>query len=188
MPYYPGQRVPARQPVDHRGRMRRDRRLRRRGPLPSRPGTRGHHRPRRPRPGGASQPAQAKLLPRRRGEVQEPGAGRQAGAGLPASRGLLGLPLQGVRRPAPRARLSRPARLRRQPHHRLRRQRRRAQGDGGVPAGTPGPLAHRRGQRHRLGTGPGRKRLRAGDPGGVSRLPGRPATWRPRPRSSAPTC
>ena len=38
------------------------------------------------------------------------------------------------------------------------RQRRRAEGDGGVPAGRPAPVAHRRGQRHQLGTGPGRQR------------------------------
>ena len=44
----PGQRVPAGQPLDHRGRLRRDRRLRGRGPLPSLPGTGGHHRPGRP--------------------------------------------------------------------------------------------------------------------------------------------
>ena len=34
------------------------------------------------------------------------------------------------------------------PAHRLRRQRRRTASDGGVPAGRPAPVAHRRGQRH----------------------------------------
>ena len=43
-----GQRIPARQPLDHRGRLRRDRRLRGRGPLPPLPGKGGHHRPGRP--------------------------------------------------------------------------------------------------------------------------------------------
>ena len=50
--------------------------------------------------------------------------------------------------------------------HRLRRQRRRTQGDGGVPAGRPAPVAHRRGQRHQLGTGAGRQRRR---PAGMGR-------------------
>ena len=63
---------------------------------------------------------------------------------------------------SPRARLPRPDRLRREPHHRLRRQRRRTQGDGRVPAGTPGPLAHRRGQRHQLGPGAGGQTSPAG--------------------------
>ena len=37
------------------------------------------------------------------------------------------------------------------PHHRLCRQRRRAEGDGRVPAGRPAKVAHRRWQRHQLG-------------------------------------
>ena len=40
----------------------------------------------------------------------------------------------------------------------LRRQRRRTEGDGRVPAGRPAPVAHRRGQRHQLGTGADRQR------------------------------
>ena len=60
--------------------------------------------------------------------------------------------------------LPRPSLLRELPAHRLRRQRRRSQGDGRVPAGRPAPVAHRRGQRHQLGTGPHRQRRRAGDP------------------------
>ena len=79
-------------------------------------------------------------------------------------------------------------RLRQQPDHRLRRQRRRTKGDGGVPAGRRATLAHRRGQRHQLGAGPRRQHSRLG---GVerTRLRGRdlpPAG--PRPRFSAPTC
>ena len=73
-------------------------------------------------------------------------------------------------------------------HHRLRRQRRRTQGDGGVPAGRPPPVDHRRGQRHQLGTGPGRQRRRAGDPARTALHRGDVPPWRPRPRSSAPTC
>ena len=137
----PGQRVPAGQPLDHRGRLRRDRRLRGRGPLPPLPGARGHHRPGRPRPGGAPQPAAPEFLRRGRGEVQEPGAGRPAGESLQKARRLLGLPLQGEPLTAPRPRLPRPAGLRRQSHHRLRRQRCSAQGDGGVPAGRLAPVA-----------------------------------------------
>ena len=110
----PGQHIPARQPVDHRGRVRRDRRLRGRGPLPPLPGAEGHHRPGRPRPGGAPQPAAAELLRGRRGAVQEQSAGRPAGQGLPASGRLLGLPLPGRGVPPQRTTLPRPARLRRQ--------------------------------------------------------------------------
>ena len=44
----PGQRIPAGQPVGHRGRLRRHRRLRGRGPLPPLPGAGGHYRPGRP--------------------------------------------------------------------------------------------------------------------------------------------
>ena len=58
--------------------------------------------------------------------------------------------------------LPRPSLLRELPAHRLRRQRRRAQGDGRVPAGRPAPVAHRRGQRHQLGTGAHRQRRRQG--------------------------
>ena len=58
--------------------------------------------------------------------------------------------------------LPRPSLLRELPAHRLRRQRRRSQGDGGVPAGRPAPVAHRRGQRHQLGTGAHRERGRSG--------------------------
>ena len=39
----------------------------------------------------------------------------------------------------------------------------RTAGHGRVSAGTPRPLAHRRGQRHQLGPGPGRQRLRRVD-------------------------
>ena len=58
-------------------------------------GTQGHHRPGRPRPGGAPQPAAPELLRRGCREVQEPGPCRPAGQGLPASRRLLGLRLPG---------------------------------------------------------------------------------------------
>ena len=61
-------------------------------------------------------------------------------------------------------------------------------GDGGVPAGRPAPVAHRRGQRHQLGTGPGRKRRRAGDPGGTALHRRDLPPGAQRPRSSAPTC
>ena len=138
------------------------------GPLPPLPGTGGHHRPGRPRPGGAPQPPAAELLRRRRGPVQEPGPRRPAGTGLPASRGLLGLPLPGGEVPLRWRPLPRPSPLRELPAHRLRRQRRRTQGHGGVPAGRPAPVAHRRGQRHQLGTGAGGERGRAGDAGGTS--------------------
>ena len=70
-------------------------RLRGRGPLPPLPGAQGHHRPGRPRPGGAPQPAAPEFLRRGRREVQEPGSGRPAGAGLPKAARLLGLPIQG---------------------------------------------------------------------------------------------
>ena len=140
MPYHLDNAFLLGQPLDHGGRLRWDRRLRRRGTLPPLPGAGGQHRPGRPRPGGAPQPAAPELLPRRRGRLQEPGPRRPAGEGLQQARGLLGLPLPGVRRiPLPRARLSGPHRLRREPDHRLRRQRSRTQGDGRVPAGAPGP-------------------------------------------------
>ena len=76
--------------------------------------------------------------------------------GLPASRGLLGLRLPGGGIQLRWRPLSRPSLLRELPAHRLRRQRRRTQGDGRVPAGRPAPVAHRRGQRHQLGTSPHR--------------------------------
>ena len=80
-------------------------------------------------------------------------------------------------------------RLRRQPHHRLRRQCRRTAGRWPSACHRdPLPVAHRRGQRHQLGPSPGRERGRADDLGGVRRSSGRPATWPPRPRFSAPTC
>ena len=98
------------------------------------------------------------------GQVQEQSAGRPAGQGLPASGRLLGLPLPGRGRPALNGQRypGLPA-YGEQPDHRLRRQRRRTQGDGGDPAGRPAPVAHRRGQRHQLGAGAHRKRRRAGD-------------------------
>ena len=70
----------------------------------------------------------------------------------------------------------------------LRRQRSSTQGDGRVPAGRPAPVAHRRGQRHQLGTGADRQRRRRGDFGRTGLLRARPAICCPRPRSSAPTC
>ena len=79
------------------------------------------------------------------------------------ARRLLGLPLPGGRLAPLRKLLPRPPQLRRQPHHRLRRQRRRAKGHGRVPAGRPATVAHRRGQRHQLGTGAHRQRRRAGE-------------------------
>ena len=82
---------------------------------------------------------------------------------------------------APGAVLPRPDRVRREPHHRLRRQRRRTAGHGRVPAGAPGPLAHRRGQRHQLGPGAGRQR---GRPGGLG---GAPLRGRDLPPGPAPT-
>ena len=107
---------------------------------------------------------------------------------LQQARGLLRLPLPGGRLPALRTPISRPAQLRREPHHRLRRQRRRTEGDGGVPAGRPATVAHRRGQRHQLGTGARGKRPRDGWSWRNRPSTERPATWPPRPRSSAPTC
>ena len=56
---------------------------------------------------------------------------------VPASRRLLGVRLPGRGLPLGWGPLPRPSPLREQPHHRLRRQRRRAEGDGGVPAGRP---------------------------------------------------
>ena len=99
--------------------------------------------------------------------------------------GLLGLPLPGVRPrfPLHQARLPRPHRLRRESHHRLRRQRRSAEGHGGVPAWAPGPLAHRCGQRHQLGTGPRRKRRRSG---GLGRTGLRRRDLLPGPRAHPP--
>ena len=91
----PGQRVPAGRPLDHRGGLWRDRGLRGRGPLPPLPGAGGHHRPGRPRPGGAPQPAAPEFLRRGCRQVQEPGVGRPAGTGLPKAGRLLGLPIPG---------------------------------------------------------------------------------------------
>ena len=108
--------------------------------------------------------------------------------GLPASRRLLGLPLPGGGLPSRWPPLPRPSRLRELPAHRLRRQRSRTQGHGGVPAGRPAPVAHRRGQRHQLGTGAGRQRRRPVTLGTNLPSPGRPATCCPRPRCSDPTC
>ena len=184
----PGQRVPAGQSLDHRGRLRRDRRLRGRGPLPPLPGAGGHHRPGRPRPGGAPQPAAPELLHRGRGPLQEPGPRRPAGQGLPASRRILGLPLPGGGLPPQRTPLPRPSLPRELPAHRLRRQRRSTAGDGGVPARRPAPVAHRRGQRHQLGTGAHRERGPIGTSGTNKPSSTRPATCCPRPRSSGPTC
>ena len=61
-------------------------------------------------------------------------------------------------------------------------------GDGRVPAGAPGPLAHRRRQRHQLGTGVWWATSPAGWTGRSLPSRARPATWPRRPRSSAPTC
>ena len=69
--------------------------------------------------------------------------------------------LQGLLQRLLRTELPGPASLRRQPGHRVRRQRRRTKGDGGLPAGTPQAVAHRRGQRHKLGPGAGRQRASA---------------------------
>ena len=132
------------------------------GTLPPLPGAGGHHRPGRPRPGRAPQPAAPEFLPRGRGPLQERGSCEPFGAGVPKARGLLGIRLPGRRRPSLRVPLARPSAIRRVPHHRLRRQRRRSRGDGGESQGRPAPVAHRRGQRHQLGTGLGRQRGRPG--------------------------
>ena len=102
------------------------------------------------------------LLRRGRGPLQEPGPRGPAGKSVPASRGLLGLPLPGGGLSLRWGPLPRPSLLRELPAHRLRRQRRRTQGDGRVPAGRPAPVAHRRGQRHQLGPSAHRQRRRPG--------------------------
>ena len=186
MPYYLDNQFLLEQPLDHRGWLRRHRRLRRRGSLPPLPGPRRHRRPGGPRPGGTPQPAPPEFLSRRRGGVQEQGPGRPAGESLQPARGLLGLSLPRGG-PPPGEPLPRHL-LPRRPDHRLRRQRRRPPGHGRVPAGRPLPLAHRRRQRHQLGPGPGWQCLRAGGPGGTSPSPATPATWPRRPRCNAPTC
>ena len=162
--------------------------LRRRGPVQTLPGAGGHHRPGRPRPGGAPQPAAPELLRGGRGALQEPGPRGPAGKSVPASRRLLGLRLPGRGLPLGWGPLPRPSRLRELPAHRLRRQRRSTAGDGRVPTGRPAPVAHRRGQRHQLGPGAYRQRRRPG-------LRGRTSLRRPdllpaarAPRYSAPTC
>ena len=119
------------------------------------------------------------------GTFQEPGPRRQAGQGLQETRRLLGLPIPGGL-PSRRTPLSRPSRPRRLPHHRLRRQRRSAEGDGRVPAGAPLPLAHRRGQRHQLGAGAGGQRRRPGGLGGTSLRTGETCHLLPAPTLQRP--
>ena len=94
------------------------------------------------------------------GPLQKPGPRRPAGQGLRASCRLLGLSLQGGRLGLLRTPPARPSPLRQLPAYRLHRQRRRTQGYGRVSAGRAATVAHRRGQRHQLGSGARRKRGR----------------------------
>ena len=85
--------------------------------------------------------------------------------------------------PPRRGPLPRPSHLRELPAHRLRRQRRRTEGDGRVPAGRPAPVAHRRGQRHQLGPSPSRQRRQRA---GLGRTRLRRGDLLPAPRAHAP--
>ena len=161
--------------MDHGGGLRRDRRLRGRGPLPPVTGAAGHHRPGRPRPGGAHNLLRQNYYPEDEGRFKSQAlADRLARAyGVPSATRSTS---SGTRTPAPMdtaipafpptAALAENLGL---PAHRLRRQRRRAAGHGREPAGRPPPVAHRRGQRRRRDF-LGRTRLRVFD-GGSSPKP-----------------
>ena len=139
MPYHLDNTIFARQPLDHRGRLRRHRGIRRRGPLPSLHRTGGHHRPGRPRPGGASQPA-------------APGTSTQrmwaASRAMLSPTGLarayvrpIGYSVHAFREGDSVSYGHRYAGLpppRQLPVHRLHRQRRRTQSYGSVPCGAGG--------------------------------------------------
>ena len=80
MPYYLDNAFLLNEPLDHRGRLRRDRRLRRRRPVPTLPREGGHDRASRSRPGGAPTTCCARTsTPEDVGQFKSKALGRPAG-------------------------------------------------------------------------------------------------------------